>query len=54
MSLYSPGRRANGTNPRAHYRDKRAVRAWKRKRRELGIKRPEPLMTMQQMKARDT
>ena len=50
MSLYTSGRRSNGTNPRAHYGNKWAVRAWKRKRRELGLKRPNPLMTMDEMK----
>jgi hypothetical protein len=54
MSLYTPGRRSLGTNPRALTgKNKWAVRAWKRKRRQLGITRPEPLMTMAQMKERE-
>jgi hypothetical protein len=37
MSLYTPGRRANGTNARARYRNKWAVWNWKRKQRKLKI-----------------
>lgn len=61
MSFYAarrPGRRALGTNPRALGSNPRAqarkpwaVRAWKRKRRELGLKAGDPFLSMSDMKA---